>query len=61
MDETELYNHVISRFTPDELCEILDISTEQFADKFYDEIMESPAVRSALGLVEETSNDGPPW
>lgn len=50
MDETELYNHVIARFTPDELCEILDISTEMFADRFYDEIMESPAIRSALGL-----------
>lgn len=58
MDETELYNHVIARFTPDELCEILDITIENFADKFYDEIMESKAVRSALGLDDE---DGPPW
>lgn len=57
MDETELYNHVIVRFSPDELCEILDISTEQFADKFYDEIMESAAVRSALGLEELGDGD----
>lgn len=50
MDEDTLYQHVINRFTPDELCEILDITTEQFAGKFYDEIMESVSVRSALGL-----------
>lgn len=58
MDETELYNHVIDRFSPDELCEILDISTKDFVDKFYDEIMADSRVRSALGLDDE---DGPPW
>lgn len=50
MDEEELYRHVIDRFTPDELCEILDISTTDFVDKFYDEIMGDERVRSALGL-----------
>ena len=58
MDETELYNHVIDRFSPDELCEILDISTKDFVDKFYDEIMGDERVRSALGLE---ADDGPPW
>jgi len=57
MDEDELYQHVIQRFSPDELCEILDITTEQFADKFYDEIMESASVRSALGLDGYESED----
>lgn len=52
MDEELLYNHVINRFTPDELCEILDISTEDFVDKFYDEIMGDPRVRSALGIED---------
>ena len=56
MDEDQLYQHVINRFSPDELCEILDITTEQFADKFYDEIMENPRVRSALGL-EDVDDD----
>ena len=55
MDEDELYNHVIDRFTPDELCEILDISSKDFVDRFYDEVMGDPRVRSALGL--EDSDD----
>lgn len=50
MDEEELYRHVIDRFTPDELCEILDISTTDFVDRFYEEILCDPRVRSALGL-----------
>lgn len=53
MDEDELLKHVIDRFTPDELCEILDISTTDFVDKFHDEIMEDPRVREALGLDED--------
>lgn len=57
MDEDQLYQHVINRFSPDELCEILDITTEQFADKFYDEIMENPRVRSALGLEPDDEDN----
>lgn len=50
MDEDILYQHVINRFTPDELCEILDISTEDFVDRFYEEIMRDERVREILGL-----------
>lgn len=51
--EDLLYQHVIARFTPDELCEILDISTEDFVDKFYDEIMDDPRVREILGIPDD--------
>lgn len=50
MDEDTLYQHVINRFTPDELCEILDVSTADFVDRFYEEIMEDERVREILGL-----------
>ena len=44
---------VIDRFTPDELCEILDIGTAEFADKFYDEIVSDPRIREACGCGYE--------
>lgn len=50
MDEDTLIKAVIDRFTPDELCEILDISTTDFVDKFYHEILGDPRVIEALGL-----------
>ena len=45
-----MMKHVIDRFSPDELCEILDISSTDFVEKFRDEILEDPRVREALGL-----------
>lgn len=50
MDEDLLYQHVINRFTPDELCEILDLDIKEFVDKFYDEIISHPDVRDLLGV-----------
>lgn len=49
MDEDILYQFVINRFSPDELCEILDLTTEQFAGKFYDEIMDNEDIRAICG------------
>ena len=57
MELDELLKHVIDRFTPDELCEILDISTTDFVDKFYDEIVGDPRVREALGIDDSTGED----
>jgi hypothetical protein len=53
MDEDELMKAVIDRFSPDELCEILDISTTDFVNKFYDEIIDDPRVREVLGIDED--------
>jgi hypothetical protein len=53
MDEDDLIKMVIDRFTPDELCELLDISTTDFVNKFYDEIIDDPRVREALGIDED--------
>lgn len=50
MDIDELIKAVIDRFSPDELCELLDLTTEQMTDKFYDEILDNEKVREALGL-----------
>lgn len=52
-EDAEMMKHVIDRFTPDELCEILDISTTDFVEKFYDEILEDPRVREALGYIDD--------
>lgn len=55
MEPDELIKHVIDRFSPDELCEIMKISTADMADKFYDEILEDENIRIALGLDEDGS------
>ena len=52
MDIDELIKAIIDRFSPDELCELLDLTTEQMTDKFYDEIIDNEKVREALGLDE---------
>jgi hypothetical protein len=52
-EDEEMMKHVIDRFTPDELCEIMDINTKDFCDKFYDEILDDPRVREALGYESE--------
>lgn len=57
MDEDILYQHVIDRFSPDELCEILDISTKDFVDRFYDEIISDTRVRELLGVEGYESED----
>ena len=57
MNEDELIAHIIDRFTPDELCEILGISTSDFVDKFYDEVLESEPLRVELGL-DDVCDDG---
>ena len=57
MDEDILYQHVIDRFSPDELCEILDLSTKDFVDKFYEEIINDPRVQDLLGLSGHESED----
>jgi hypothetical protein len=53
MDVDELIKAVIDRFSPDELCELLDLTTADMADKFYDEIIDNEKVRDALGLDED--------
>lgn len=55
MDVDELIKAVIDRFSPDELCELLNLTTADMADKFYDEIIDNERVHDALGLDE----DGP--
>jgi len=55
MDIDTLIAAVIDRFSPDELCEIMKISTADMADKFYDEILENEDIRIALGLDEDGS------
>lgn len=57
MDPDELISHIIDRFSPDELCEILGTTTADFVDKFYDEVMESTALRAELGLDDVDEND----
>lgn len=57
MNEDELIQAVIDRFTPDELCELLDISTTDFVDKFYDEILESETIRVELGFDDDPDSD----
>lgn len=53
MEPDELIRAVIDRFTPDELCELLSLSTSDFTDKFYDEIMESETIRVELGIIDD--------
>jgi ribosome assembly protein YihI (activator of Der GTPase) len=53
MNEDELIQAIIDRFSPDELCEILDISTIDFVDKFYDEVLESETLRVELGIDDD--------
>ena len=53
MDVDELIKAVIDRFSPDELCDILGLTTEQMADKFYDEILNSEEIKDVLGLDED--------
>lgn len=53
MEPDELLKIVIDRFSPDELCELLGLTTADMADKFYDEILDNERVRDALGLDED--------
>lgn len=57
MNEDELIQHIIDRFSPDELCDLLNITTTDFVDKFYDEVLESTAIRTELGFEDVDEND----
>lgn len=50
MDEDEIIKTVIDRYSPDELCELLNLSTSDMVDKFYDEILDNEEIRFELGL-----------
>lgn len=57
MDEDTLIQHVINRFSADELCELLGLEPEDIVEKFYDEILSNSNIREAIGLDGYESED----
>lgn len=50
MDEDEIIKAVIDRYSPDELCELLNLTTTDMVERFYDEILDNEEIRYELGI-----------